>query len=102
MVDLYLNTKAKLSHYHDPSGRPNHYKYGKMVVRNGYYVWRVKYPNPAVLAKIKWLQISVLLILIRLTNVVTTKQKIAALTETAGRVVGLFSLIFNKPKTSYR
>jgi len=26
---LYLNTAAKLSHYHNPSGRPNQYQYGK-------------------------------------------------------------------------
>ncbi|MGK4569275.1 glycosyltransferase family 2 protein [Flavobacterium sp. 3HN19-14] len=43
---LYLNTAARLHHYHDDSGRPNQYKYGKMVVRNGWYVWRVKNPNP--------------------------------------------------------
>jgi len=26
---LYLNTAAKLNHYHNPSGRPNQYQYGK-------------------------------------------------------------------------
>jgi hypothetical protein len=39
---LYLNTAAQLHHYHDVQGRPNQYQYGKMVVRNGWYVWRVK------------------------------------------------------------
>jgi GT2 family glycosyltransferase len=39
---LYLNTTAKLNHHHDASGRPNQYQYGKMVVRNGWYVWRTK------------------------------------------------------------
>jgi len=39
---LVVNTNAKLSHFHDPSGRPNKYRYGKMVVRNGWFVWRVK------------------------------------------------------------
>jgi hypothetical protein len=37
-----LNTAAQLHHYHDVQGRPNQYQYGKMVVRNGWYVWRVK------------------------------------------------------------
>jgi len=32
---LYVNTAAKLNHYHDAAGRPNKYNYGKMVVRNG-------------------------------------------------------------------
>ena len=44
---LYVNTNAQLGHFHDESGRPNKYQYGKMVVRNGWYVWRVKYPNPS-------------------------------------------------------
>ena len=30
---------------HEESGRPNHYKYGKMVIENGYYVWKLKYPD---------------------------------------------------------
>jgi hypothetical protein len=33
---LYLIRPAKLNHYHDASGRPNQYNYGKMVVRNGF------------------------------------------------------------------
>ena len=40
---LYLNTAAKLNHYHAPSGRPNQFQYGKMVVRNGWYVASEKF-----------------------------------------------------------
>ncbi|MEP6802943.1 MAG: glycosyltransferase family 2 protein, partial [Flavobacterium sp.] len=29
--NLYINTAAKLGHFHDESGRPNQYYYGKMV-----------------------------------------------------------------------
>lgn len=95
---LYINTNAKLSHYHDGSGRPNQFKYGKMVVRNGWYVWRVKYLNPSIKARFKFHSTSLLLTLIRATNIITTSERNKAFTETLGRFVGWFSLIFNKPK----
>lgn len=96
--NLYLNTHAKLSHYHAPSGRPNQYQYGKMVVRNGWYVWRVKNPKPKRIDVLKWHCITILLIIIRYSNVMSKNQKIEALTEALGRTVGWCSLIFNKPK----
>ena len=93
-----VNTKAQLSHFHDPSGRPNQYKYGKMVVRNGWYLWRVKNPKPSWKAKIKWHSITILLTLIRFTNTFTTAKRAAAFTEALGRTVGWWSLLLNKPK----
>ncbi|MFE3846708.1 glycosyltransferase family 2 protein [Flavobacterium sp. LB3P45] len=94
---LYLNTSAKLNHYHDASGRPNQYQYGKMVVRNGWYVWRTKNPKPLFAAKLKWHSITLLLTLIRYSNIVTTAKKKEAFTEALGRTVGWWSLLFNKP-----
>ncbi|WP_333808693.1 glycosyltransferase family 2 protein [Flavobacterium sp.] len=94
---LYINTNAQLGHYHDASGRPNKYDYGKMVVRNGYYVWRVKYPNPSFRAKIKWHLITLLLTVIRFTNVATTSKRKEAFTETLGRISGWVTLFFNPP-----
>ncbi len=93
-----INTAAKLNHYHDDSGRPNKFNYGKMVVRNGWYVWRVKYPNPSFKAKVKWNSTSLLLTVIRFINVINTNKKREAFTEGIGRVIGWFSLIINKPK----
>ncbi len=95
---LYINTNAKLAHYHDGSGRPNQYNYGKMVSRNSWYVWRVKYPNPTFKARFKYHATEVLLMAIRGTNIITSKEKLHALTETLGRKIGWISLIFNKPK----
>ena len=94
---LYVNTSAQLSHYHNEEGRPNKFKYGKMVIRNGWYVWRVKYHNPKFKASFKWFATALLLALIRLANVVTTKDRKAAFTESFGRISGLFSLLFNAP-----
>jgi GT2 family glycosyltransferase len=92
-----INTKAKLSHFHDQAGRPNKYAYGKMVVRNGWYVWRVKYPNPGAKAKLKWNAIILLLAFIRFSNIFTTTKRQEAFTESIGRLVGWFSLCFDKP-----
>lgn len=98
---LYCNTLAQLYHYHDASGRPNQYQYGKMVVRNGWYVWRVKNPNPTINDKVKWNSITLLLAVIRFSNTFTTSKKQEALTEALGRTIGWISLLFNKPKNEY-
>lgn len=93
-----ITTKAQLSHFHDPAGRPNKYKYGKMVVRNGWYVWRLKYPNPSWTAQFKWHAITLVLASIRFVNVFTTPKRKEAFTEFLGRIIGWFSLILNKPE----
>lgn len=93
-----INTRAHLQHFHAVSGRPNQYKYGKMVVRNGWYVWRVKNPNPNFKDRFKWNAITILLTLIRFTNVLTENNKKKAFAEALGRSIGWSSLIFNKPK----
>ena len=95
---LYLNTAAKLNHYHAASGRPNQFLYGKMVVRNGWYVWRVKNPKPLWKDQWKWHAITLLLTFIRFSNTFTSNQRKAAFTEACGRTVGWWSLMFNKPK----
>ena len=95
---LYLNTAARLYHVHDEDGRPNQFKYGKMVVRNGWYVWRVKYPKPDITSRTKWHLVTWLLILIRLSNIANTPYKKQALTESVGRIMGWWSIILHKPQ----
>ena len=92
-----INTAAKLEHHHDAQGRPNKYQYGKMVARNGWYVWRVKYPKPGLKDRIKWNLTFILLMKLRFLNIVTTKNRYEALTESIGRLVGWLSLLFYKP-----
>lgn len=96
--DLYVNTAAKLFHFHEPSGRPNKFKYGKMVVRNGWYVWRVQFPKPSIKARVKWNLIIMLLLILRFGNIFTTRKKKEAFIEGLGRLVGWFLLIIDKPK----
>jgi len=95
---LYVNTAAQVQHFHEASGRPDMFKYGKMVVRNGWYIWRIRHPKPSVKAVFKWHATSFLLTLIRFGNAVTGNDKKQAFMEALGRTVGWWSLLFNKPK----
>ena len=95
---LYVNSAAKLEHHHAEQGRPNKFKYGKMVLRNGWYVWRIKYPHPSLKAKFKWHATALLLTGIRLSNAITSSEKREAFFESIGRITGWFSLFFNTPK----
>lgn len=95
---LYVNTAARLSHYHEASGRPESFEYGKMIVRNGWYVWRVKYSSPKFKAQLKWhLNVFLLLILTGLGGL-KNLQNTNVFKEVGGRTVGWVSLFFNKPK----
>lgn len=98
MGALYINTAAQLEHHHDPDGRPNLFHYGKMVVLNGWFVWRTFNPKPSIHDQMKWFSITILLLKIRWVNVITTKDRWGSFQESIGRSVGLFSLIFNAPR----
>lgn len=89
---LYINTNAQLEHHHEPAGRPNMFKYGRMVLRNGYYVWRIKNPRPSLKDRFKWHAITLLLLSVRVTNVITGPKRSQALMETIGRKTGYFEL----------
>lgn len=95
---LYVNTAARLAHYHAASGRPNQYRYGVMVVRNGWYVWRVKYPNPRFKAVMKWHAITMLLTLMRFANAITGPGRRAAFSEALGRTSGWISVLLRRPE----
>lgn len=95
---LFVNTAAKVEHHHAAEGRPNKFKYGKMVVRNGWYVWRVKNPSPSAKAKLKWHSTSFLLTLVRFLNIFNTSRRKEAFSEALGRIWGWCSLHFNEPK----
>lgn len=94
---LLLCTRATVKHLHDYRGRPSHFRYGKMVVRNGYFVWRVKNPRPSVMHRLKWYLITILLIKLRVFNIFMGSKRQAALSESFGRLSGLLSLILNRP-----
>jgi GT2 family glycosyltransferase len=96
--ELYVNTNARVWHYHEPNGRPNTYKYGKMVIRNGWYVWKLRYPRNSASAIVKWHATSFLLTVIRFSNFVTGPRRVDSLKEFFGRTLGWFSLWINPPR----
>jgi hypothetical protein len=71
-----------------------------MVVRNGWYVWRIKWPDPRWNDRLKWNSICFLLTLIRFSNTFTTAHKKEAWLEAWGRTIGWWSLLFSSPKPS--
>ncbi len=95
---LYVNTAARVAHYHAASGRPNQLEYGKMVVRNGWYVWRVKNKYPTVGDRLKWHSTTLLLAALRFGNSISTSSRTESFTEAVGRIAGWFSLLFKKPR----
>ena len=89
---LFVCTAAQLEHHHHQSGRPNHYQYGIMVVRNGWLVWRLRWSNPSVKNIIKWWLIEFLLTLLRLVDI-----RKGGFLEALGRFRGMVSIILKKP-----
>lgn len=97
---LYVNTNARVWHFHDPAGRPDLFKYGKMVVRNGWYVWRLRFPNPPIKARFKWHATTLLLANIRLFNAITSPKRKDALMDFLGRILAWLEVLFNPPVIS--
>lgn len=96
---LITNTAARIAHHHDDSGRPNTYTFGKMVVRNGWYVWRLKHPHPEAINIVKWHVITLLLTVLRLSNTLTTNSlhRKQAWGDFRGRVSAWLQLVSSKP-----
>lgn len=94
---LYVCTRAQLSHYHAPSGRPNQFRYGTMVTRNGWFVWRRRWPNPQFWDRLRWWTITTLLILCRFGDALRGPRRPQALSEAIGRIWGLISVMRSKP-----
>jgi GT2 family glycosyltransferase len=97
---LYVNTEARVWHYHETSGRPDFFKYGKMVINNGWYVWRVRFPNPSLKARFKWHATALLLAKIRLLNVITGPKRKDALMDFLGRITAWLRILYHPPVIS--
>jgi GT2 family glycosyltransferase len=88
---LWLCTRARLTHLHDERGRPNRFRYGEMVVRNGWRVWRLRWPTPDLPNRARWWVITLLLALCRLGDALRsgTSQRRAAWSDVLGRLWGM-------------
>jgi GT2 family glycosyltransferase len=95
---LWLCTRARLAHLHDAAGRPNRFRYGEMVVRNGWRVWRLRWPSPPWPDRGRWWATTLLLALCRVGDAVRGPGRAAAITEALGRFWGSVSLLWNRPE----
>ena len=94
---LYLATRARLAHYHAPAGRPSRFRYGRMVVRNGWFVWRRRHPRPPLAARARWWATTALLAACQLGDAVRGPRRWPELTEALGRAAGMATLLLSKP-----
>ncbi len=88
---LYMNTAAKVEHLHDKGGRPDSYKYGRMVIENGYHVWKLKYSNPSIIAYFKFWSIHIILLMIRFVNGFNKDKN--GIADARGRLRSLIGLL---------
>jgi GT2 family glycosyltransferase len=89
---LFLCSQAQLEHHHDPAARPHAFRYGTMVVRNGWYVWRQRWPSPSAVDRVKWWLTTTLLAACRAGDVVRGPRRLDAVREALGRFWGMVSL----------
>ena len=90
---LVLCPSARLAHLHEPTARPRAAHYGRMVVRNGWRVWRTGNPDPRPATRLRWWLVTLLLLLVRASNGITGPSRRAALAETWGRVRGVVEVL---------
>ena len=94
---LLLCTRARLAHLHDQGGRPHRFHYGEMVVRNGWRVWRLRWPSPSLPDRGRWWATTLLLAACRLGDAARGPARTAALTEALGRFWGAAMLLRRRP-----
>ena len=94
---LFVCTAARLSHRHDAGGRPNSFRYGQMVVRNGWYVWRQRWPQPSARDRLRWWSITLLLTLCRLVDARHDGLR-RGIEEALGRIVGAAFTVIDAPR----
>lgn len=90
---LVLCPAARLAHLHEPSGRPRAIHYGRMVVRNGWRVWRTGNPRPRSEARMRWWLVTLLLLFVRASNAITGPSRQQAAAEALGRVLGVCEVL---------
>lgn len=94
---LFLCTAARLEHHHVSSGRPSPFRYGTMVVRNGWYVWRQRWPQPHSADRARWWAITLILALCRAADSLRHSNRQQPLAESLGRIWGMLTVLIRRP-----
>lgn len=88
---LFVATRAGIQHHHEPSGRPQAFSYGRMVVQNGWMVWRERWPSPPTKERFRWWATTCLLALSRLLDL--RAPLLSGPADAAGRFIGALELL---------
>lgn len=91
---LYLCTRARLAHYHAPSGRPAWLRFGQMVVCNGWAVWKRRWPSPPWPDRLRWWATTLVLIICRYGDAIRGPARIDAFADATGRVLGIMTVLW--------
>jgi GT2 family glycosyltransferase len=84
---LVLATAAQVRHEHAPEARPHPARYGRMVVQNGWYVWRRRWPHPGASDRFRWWATTTVLAAARATG------RPDGLREAWGRCCGMAAVL---------
>lgn len=94
---LFLCTRARVAHLHEPLGRPRPWHYGRMVTRNGWRVWRTRWPRPSWPDRARWWSTTALLTACRLGDAIRGPRRRHALMEAIGRLAGGIEVLLRPP-----
>ena len=87
--ELLIDTNARFHHYHSPNGRPNRFKYGRMVIRNGRYIWKRVNTTPTRGDRVKWYSINMLNIIFPIMSSRTILDFSQNISDAFGRIYEL-------------
>ncbi len=90
---IVLCTRARLRHEHAPAGRPDAFRYGVMVVRNGWFVWRRRWPRPGLADRARWWATTLVLAGCRMAG-----GRPAAVLEALGRLWAMPGVLLRPPR----
>lgn len=93
---LFVSTRARLAHHLAETSRPNNFRYGEMVVRNGWFVWRRRWPQPSLMDRARWWSTTMLLAFCRLVDV-RGPSRVEGVKEALGRLYGALRVLGSSP-----
>ncbi|MDB4907138.1 MAG: glycosyltransferase family 2 protein [Gemmatimonadetes bacterium] len=99
--ELYLATRARIRHLYCQDARPSPRRFGRMVVRNAWFVWRRRWPSPSLANVIRWWATTVLLVgcKFRESFVVRGRRRRRSVRrECIGRLEGIVGVLLRAPK----
>ncbi|MBT5874852.1 MAG: glycosyltransferase family 2 protein [Candidatus Latescibacteria bacterium] len=98
--EIYMASRARVTHCHSPAERPNMYYYGRSWIRNAWYTWCTRWPSSSFKDRWTWWATVLTISACRFGDVLRWRNPLAALSEGIGRIAGIASLMVNSPSTN--